>query len=81
MNFINIQPKQINLLAHKISVKVLHLELNRNAIIKVESFSESNELLQTKQFILDGPDYQNWYNDDFLIQYICNKYGFILQTI
>jgi len=80
MNFINIQPKQINLLAHKISVKVLHLELNNNAIIKVESFSESNELLQTKQFILDGPDYQNWYNDDFLIQYVCNKYGYILQS-
>ena len=80
MNFINIQPKQINLLAHKISLKVLHLELNSNAIIKVESFSESNELLQTKQFILDGPDYQNWYNDDFLIKYVCNKYGYILQS-
>ena len=74
MNFINIEPKLINLVAHKISVKVLHLELNSNAIIKVDSFSESNELLDTKQFIFDGPDYQNWYNDDFLIQYVCNKY-------
>ncbi len=65
MNFINIEPKEINLVAHKISLKVLHLVLNSNAIIKVESFSESNELLETKQFILNGPDYQNWYNDDF----------------
>lgn len=81
MNFINIEPKQINLIAHKISLKVLYLELNQNAIIKVESFSESNELLETKQFILDGADYKNWYNDDFLIQYVCNKYGFTLRTI
>ncbi len=78
MNFINIEPKQINLVAHKISVKVLHLELNSNAIIKVESFSENNELLESKQFILDGYDYQNWNNDDFLIQYVCDKYGYIL---
>ena len=80
MNFINIEPKQINLVAHKISVKVLYLELNSNAIIKVDLFSESNDLLQTNQFILDGEDYQNWYNDDFLIQYVCNKYGYILQS-
>ena len=56
------------------------MELNSNAIIKVDSFSESNELLDTKQFVLGGPDYQNWYNDDFLIQYVCNKYGYILQS-
>ena len=80
MNFINIEPKQINLVAYKISIKVLYLELNQNAIIKVDLFSENNELLQTKQFILDGPDYKNWYNDDFLIQYVCNKYGYILQS-
>ena len=80
MNFINIEPKEINLVAHKISVKVLYLELNSNAIIKVDLFSESNDLLQTNQFILDGEDYQNWYNDDFLIQYVCNKYGYILQS-
>ena len=80
MNFINIEPKQINLVAHKISVKVLYLELNSNAIIKVDLFSESNDLLQTNQFILDGEDYKNWYNDDFLIQYVCNKYGYILQS-
>jgi hypothetical protein len=80
MNFINIEPKQIFFEVYKISIKVLYLELNSNAIIKVDSFSDCNELLQTNQFILDGADYQNWYNDDFLIQYVCNKYGCILQS-
>ncbi len=54
MHFINVQPKQINFVAHKISLKVLYLELNSNAIIKVESFTGNNELLDTNQFILDG---------------------------
>ena len=80
MNFLNIEPKQINLEARKISIKVLYLELNTNAIIKVESFSENNELLNSKQFNLDGSDYNNWNNDDFLIQYVCDKYGYSLQT-
>lgn len=79
-NYINIEPKVIEKLVHKISIKVLYLELNKNAIIKVESFSENNELLDTNNIFLDGPDYQNWNNDDFLIQYVCNKYGFTLQT-
>ena len=73
-NFINIVPKVIEKLVHKIAIKVLYLKLNKNAIIKVESFSQNNEILDTNQFILDGEDYQNWNNDDFLIQYVCNKY-------
>ena len=80
MNFLNIEPKQITLEAYKISIKVLYLELNNNAIIKVESFSQNNELIDTKQFDLNGSDYQNWNNDDFLIQYVCDKYGYSLQT-
>jgi hypothetical protein len=79
-NYINIVPKVIEKLVHKIAIKILHLELNKNAIIKVESFSENNELLDTNNIFLDGADYQNWNNDDFLIQYVCNKYGFTLQT-
>ena len=80
MNLLNIEPKQINLEARKISIKVLYLELNNNAIIKVESFSQNDELIDTKQFDLNGSDYQNWNNDDFLIQYVCDKYGYSLQT-
>ena len=76
--FINIEPKVIAKIAYKISIRVLYLELNNNAIIKVESFSQNNEILDTNQFILDGEDYQNWNNDDYLIQYVCNKYGYSL---
>jgi hypothetical protein len=77
-NYINIEQKVIEKLVHKIAIKVLYLELNKNAIIKVESFSENNELLDTNNIFLDGADYQNWNNDDFLIQYVCNKFGFTL---
>lgn len=78
--FIDIEPKVIAKIANKIAIKVLFLELNNYAIIKVDSFSQNNELLDTIEFSLNGEDYQNWHDDNYLIQYVCNKYGFILQS-
>lgn len=74
--FINIEPKIIDFQIEKISIDVLHIDLNHSALIKVQTFSNENNFIDSNQFILDGEDYKNWFNDDFLIQYVCNKYGY-----
>ncbi len=80
MQLIPIQPKEVLLEAHKISINVLHIQLNTLAIIKVQLYSQEGKLIDVNEFVLEGEDYQNWHNDDYLIQYICNKYEYTLQA-
>ncbi len=79
MEYINIQPKQISLTATKIEIKVLHLELNQSAVVSVKLFNSDSKLLDSNDFILDGEDYDDWHDDDYLIDYVCTKYNLILQ--
>ena len=76
--YIEIEPKEIVKVANKIKIKVLALELNISAIIKIEAYSFDGNILNTYQIILQGQDYQNWTNDDYLIQYVCKEFGFTL---
>ena len=75
--YINIQPKSFCLEGSKISIQVLSLQLNLNAIIKVELYDDTNKILDTVQFVLSGDEYQQWQNDNYLINYVCNKYGYL----
>jgi hypothetical protein len=77
-NYLEIEPKEIVKVANKIKIKVLALELNISAIIKVEAYSFDGNILNTYQIILQGQDYKNWTNDDYLIQYVCTEFGFTL---
>lgn len=77
---IDIEPKEILLNAHKISINVLHIELNKYAIIRVQLYSEELKILQTNELIIDGDDYKNWNNDNYLIDFICSKYNYTLSN-
>jgi hypothetical protein len=73
--YINIQPKNITLVSSKISVNVLLIELNIRAIIRVRFYSSDSKLLNTEEFILEGNDYTSWQNDNYLINYVSDKYN------
>jgi hypothetical protein len=75
--YINIQPKSIFLEGTKITIGVLSLQLNLNAIIKVELYDDTNKILDTVQFVLTGDEYKQWQDDSYLVQYVCNKYGYL----
>jgi hypothetical protein len=77
-SYLQIQPKNIIEIADKISIRVSDIQINKYAIISVEIFNVDSKLINRKEFILDGINYQNWTNDDYLIQYVCNEFGFTL---
>jgi hypothetical protein len=79
--YINIEQKEISLSATKISIDVLLIELNIRAIIRVRFYSSDSKLLDTDEFVLDGDEYADWNNDDYLIDYVCDKYNISLSTI
>lgn len=78
MDYINIEQKTISLESTKIEIKILYIELNLNASIQIKFYSAESKLLNTEEFILDGYDYQNWNNDTYLINYVCDKYNLVL---
>lgn len=73
--YINIQPKNIILISTKISINILSVELNTRAIIRVRFYSTDSKLLDTEEFVLEGNDYMSWQNDNYLINYVCEKYN------
>ena len=58
----------------------MNLVLNESAMIKVESFDDENKLLNTHYFEFNGENYQLWANDNFIVNYVCDKYGFVLKN-
>jgi len=78
--FLNIQPTELIQVISKIEICILHIELNLSATVQVLAYSEENQLLKSYIFELVLPEYSSWQNDDFLVDYVCQKYGFILNT-
>ena len=79
-NYIHIESCDLIQIISKIKIKVINLVLNESAMIKVESFDDENKLLNTYYFELNGNDYQMWTNDNFIINYVCDKYGFVIKN-
>ena len=77
--YINIQPKSICLEGTKITIDVLALELNSYAVIRVKLYDDTDKILDTGQFVLSDNEYQQWENDNYLINYVCNKYGYLIK--
>jgi len=75
--YINIQPKSICLEGSKITIDVLALELNSYAVIRVNLYDDTDKILDTVQFVLSGDEYKQWQDDNYLINYVCNKYGYL----
>ena len=77
-NYIHIESCDLIQIISKIKIKVMNLILNESAMIKVESFDDENKLLNTYYFELNEKNYQMWNNDNWLIDYVCDKYGFTI---
>ena len=77
--YINIQPKSICLEGTKITIDVLALELNSYAVIRVKLYDDTDKILDTVQFVLSDNEYQQWQDDSYLVQYVCNKYGYLIK--
>lgn len=80
MNYISIEPANLIQVISKITINILHIKLNLNATVQVMAYSETNELLKSFVFELVLPEYESWTNDEWLINYVCQKYDFILKN-
>lgn len=79
-NYIHIESCDLIQIISKIKIEVINLVLNESAMIEVKSFDDENKLLNTYYFELNGNDYQMWNTDSWLIDYVCDKYGFIIKN-
>jgi len=79
-SYINVEPCDLIQVITKIKIHVIHLELNVSATIQVNCFDEVNRLLNNYVFELRQPEYSDWVNDYWLINYVCEKYGFQIKN-
>lgn len=79
-SFINIEPCDLIQTISKIKVVVLYLELNNCATIRTLCYDVNENILNSYTFELKQPEYSEWINDDWLINYVCQKYGYIIQN-
>ncbi len=79
MDFININQSQITQYIKKIKINVIHIELNVTATIQTLCYDENGVLLVAYAFELIGDEYLAWQNDNWLINYVCQKYNFTLE--
>ena len=78
-NNIKIESCQITKTITSFKIDILYIILNTLAKIRVQCFDEDNLLLVTHEFELKGDEYQLWKDDKDLIDYVCLKYGFVLE--
>jgi len=74
--YIKVEPVNLIQTISKIKINVLHLHLNVMATIQVLCYSEDNQSLTSHVFELQSPEYELWISDDWLVNYVCEKYGF-----
>lgn len=63
----------------KITIHVLNIVLNDRATIQVLCYDDGGKVLNSYIFELIE-EYHLWRDDNFLIQYVCEKYGFVLKN-
>lgn len=77
--YINVEPRDLIQVITKIKIKVLSLELNQFATIQVTCYDDLNNFLHSYVFEL-REEYQFWINDEWIINYVMNRYGFIIKN-
>ncbi len=88
---LNIIPVAIDLqMADIIEIQINALRLNDSAEIHVDFFKDKGliiingasvpnyERIAQKQFVIAGADYQAWNDDQYVIDYVMNKFGLTL---
>jgi hypothetical protein len=81
MEYINVEPCELMQFISKIKIDVIYLKLNITATIQTSCYDDYDKLLITYIFELDGNEYQMWNTDQWLIDYVLDKYGFSKKQI
>lgn len=73
---INVQPKEYTTTKEILSfeIRIINLKINESASINVIFYGNGGEYIKNESFTLQNPDYQLWTNDQWLIDYVANKY-------
>jgi hypothetical protein len=69
------------IIAYKIThfdVFVNNIILKQSATITTSFFDEQNTMRKQTVDVLEGQDYINWTNDDYILNWICVKYDLVL---
>lgn len=80
VNYINIEPSDLIQIISKISVSVVDITLNEKATICVKCYNSEDQYLISYYYELCQPEYTLWQNDEWLINYSCQKYGFQIKN-
>ncbi len=75
--YIEIDPTNITKEIVKFKIDVPLIMLNIRCLVKVLCYDSNDKLIHTYEFMLEKPDYDLWLRDEDLINYVCQKYGFI----
>jgi hypothetical protein len=81
MEYINVEPCELMQFISKIKIDVIYIKLNITATIQTSCYDDYDKLLITYIFELDGNEYQMWNTDQWLIDYVLDKYGFSKKQI
>lgn len=75
MNSINIVPRSANICITSFKIVSLSVVIYSHATISVDLYSDDG-FLRNQILTMSGDDYDNWVNDDILIDYVLNKLNF-----
>lgn len=59
----------------RIDIIISNLELNTKAGITTNFFDDTGTLRRQEFAILEGEEYMDWTTDDYVVNWVCNKYG------
>lgn len=61
-------------------VFVLGIVLNTSARLGIKIFDIQGKVIDSKQLMMEGEDYEGWGSDDqYIIDFVCKKLGFTLK--
>lgn len=81
-NVYQCQPKEyiIKKYISYFSIQVNEFEFNKSVTLVICLFDENNYIITNEIIKLEGQDYLRWGTDDnYIINYICQKYNLTLQ--
>ena len=58
------------------SIKITDFIFNQSVTLLVTLYDTDGAIVENNFLILEGSDYNNWSNnDDYIINYVCQKFG------
>lgn len=62
----------------RIEILISNMELGVKAGITTNFYDEIYQVRRSEFAILEGQEYQDWTTDDYLVNWVCNKYGIVI---